>query len=382
MTEFGELVPAEEPKAEEPKVSFLKNLHWLYFWPRRFFERINAPEKKAWLYIFALTFGISATIDRISLSAWRGVSAPETWAGYWTIVILGGFIGMLFAYYVSAWFYNVVLGWCGVRQENRHLVRMVLFASCQVVALPTILAALVSTIAFSDPIAADLREAQWVGWVMIMFAVWSYGTIYVGTRTVFKAPKLRAAFWFLVLPTALLVLSIVGMHWLASIGGLPAPKAAVSSPLEFSSSDMAFSYPGNWRITDKGPAENIKDQVQIQSIGTFVSLQRVETWADTGDPDDIETLADNWAESLDESFSQVAELGSFAEWGKLQGAGRTFEARTKDVTSLACEIRIFVAPIADGEVLMVLELFPQSEKADIEPGLELIRSTFRSTSGN
>lgn len=393
MTEFDELIPADEPKTEEPKAeepkaeerkdSFLRNLHWLFFRPRRFFERITAPEKKAWLYIFALTFGISATINRMSMSALRGASVPETWPAYWAMAVFGGLIGMLFAYYVSAWFYNVVLGWCGVRQENRDLVRMVLFASCQVSALPTILATLVSTIAFSDPVTADLREAQWVGWAMILFAVWSFGTIYVGTRTVFKAPKLRAAFWFLVLPTALLVVSIVGTIWLASLGGLSAPKAEVSSPLEFSSPDMAFSYPGNWRVTETGPEGDLKAKVDVESRGdAIVSFQRFETWADTGDPDDVATVADNYIENLGEAYSLLADPEAFTAWGTLQGAGRRFELRTKDVANRVYECLLFATPFAEGEVLLALEIFPKTEKDAVEPGFELIRSTFKIKSGN
>jgi hypothetical protein len=253
---------------------------------------------------------------------------------------------------------------------------MVLFASCQVVALPTILAALVSTVAFSDPIAADLREARWVGWVMIVFAVWCYGTIYVGTRTVFKAPKLRAAFWFLVLPTALLLLSIVGTLWLASIGGLPAPKAEVSSPLEFSSSDMAFSYPGNWRITDTEPSSGVEATVAIEGQGGFyVSLQILEADADT------EEIVDNWVEGTGEQITDRTQPEPFGEWGALSGAGRRFEGQVKGSAALgvACDVRMFVAPIAEGHVLMILEMLPKSTRDQIEPGLELIRKTFRTT---
>ena len=372
MTEPGLPVPIEEQED-----TFLRNIHRLFFRPRAYFEGIKAPKKTSWLYIFSLTFALSNAIDRMAMNSLQGRPELKSWVEYWTFIAIGGLVGMFIVHIIGTAWYRFRLRMCRTPQENKDLVRMVYLSAAQIYAIPAIVAALAATARFKDPTAAAIGEASWVGWMTVLFAFWSHWSSYVGVRTVFKAPKLRAAMWFFVLPVSATVLVFGGAFLLARAGTFfPTPPPDIRTPLEFSGPDMAFSYPGNWRIIDSEPDPDVEATVEIQSQGgSYVSLQLLEADIDT------ETIVDNWAGTVGESIADATPPEPFEAWGALSGAGRRFEGKTKDPVSLgiACEVRLFVSPIAEGHVLMIVEMLPKATKDQLEPGLELIRKTFRMT---
>jgi len=80
---------------------------------------------------------------------------------------------------------------------------------------------------------------------------------------------------------------------------------------------------------------------------------------------------------MKQTLSLPAEPESFDAWGTLKGAGRRFEDQSGDSPT---EFRLFVAPVAEGQVLMICETFSKAGKGGTERGFKLIRKTFRMTS--
>jgi hypothetical protein len=362
--------------AFEGEDSFLRNIHRLFFRPKAYFEGITSPKKKGWLFVFALTYGVAWAISRGDANAVNGVPAATTWAEHWLRLIVGGGLGMLITYFLGGAWYRFRLGVCGAAQEDKGLVRRVYLSSAQIVALPMIIIEIISTIRFASPdVAADLPARESIGLLVlaILIQVWSYAASYVGVRTVFKVRKLCAATWFLILPILFIAVFIGALYFLAASENAPSvPKANVSDTREFSSFGMTFSYPGNWRVIESGSSPGIMAKVEIEGKGgAYFLLQRIET------ADSAESFSIKWVESMKQTLSLPTEPQSFDAWGTLKGVGSRFEDQLGDAPG---EFRLFVAPVAAGQVLMICETFPKAVKGRIERGFKLIRKTFRMTS--
>jgi hypothetical protein len=362
--------------AFEGEDSFLRNLHRLFFRPKAYFEGITSPKKKGWLFVFALTYGVAWAISRGSANAVNGVPDATTWAEHWGRIIVGGLMGMLITYFLGGAWYRFRLGVCGAAQEDKDLVRRVYLSAAQVVALPMIVMEIISTIRFPSPAASaavPAREAIGLLVLTILIQVWSYAVSYVGVRTVFKVRKLCAATWFLILPILFTAVLIGGLFLLAAGENAPSvPKANVSDTREFSGFGITFSYPGNWRVIESGQPPGTMAKVEVEGKGgAYFLLQRVET------ADSAESFSIKWAESIKQTLSSPTEPKSFDDWGTLKGVGSRFEDQLGDAPG---EYRLFVTPVAAGQVLMICETFPKAVRGRVERGFKLIRKTFRMTS--
>lgn len=363
---------------EEQEDTFLKNLHRLFFRPKVYFEGIRSPKKKGWLFLFALSFAVATAIDGQSVSVREPTAVLKTWLVHWGSILVAGLIGMVVAYFIGEAWYRFRLGCCGARQEDRTLVRLVYLSSAQVVAIPMIVMELVATFRFPDPAAAAAGRSIWTPLIAVFFIVLSYRTSTVGVRTVFKVSKSRSALWFFILPVLFLFL-LIAVGFLAGLGmssslGLEAggvfsgPKAETSNPLEFSRFDLAFSYPGNWTVTESGQPPGVGAKVEIQGEGGVYFLIQ-----ETAATDGAELVADTWVNSI---VTEPTRVQAFDSWGSFKGAGRRFGVRSGAAPS---EIRLFVAPLAEGRVLMIYETFPAAGRNKVERGFKLIRKTFRMT---
>lgn len=362
--------------AFEGEDSILRNLPRLFFRPKAYFESITSPKKRGWLFIFALTYGVAWAISRGSANAVNGSLDAMSWAEHWFYIIAGGFIGMLITYFLGGAWYRFRLGVCGAAQEDRNLVRLVYLSSAQVVALPMIVIEIILTIRFASPAAsAALPARESIGLLVlaILIQIWSYAVSYVGVRTVFKVRKLCAATWFLILPILFITIIIGALFSLAAgEGAASIPKANISESIEYANFGMTFSYPGNWRVIESGLSPGIMAKVEIEGKGgAYFLLQRIET------ADSAESFSIKWLESMKQTLSLPTEPESFDAWGALKGVGLRFEDRSTDAPG---EFRLFVAPVAAGQVLMICETFPAAGKGRIERGFKLIRKTFRMTS--
>lgn len=377
--------PVDPGPAFEGEDSFIRNLHRLFFRPKAYFEAIASPKKRGWLFLFALTYGVAWAISRGDADAVNGIPDSMSWAEHWLYIIPGGLGGMVITYFLGGAWYRFRLGMCGAAQEDKNLVRLVYLSSAQIVALPMIVIEIIQTLRFASPAAAAALPArESIGFLAstVLIQLWSYGVSYVGVRTVFKVRKLCAAAWFLVLPIVFLLIILGGLYFLANISdsrefapgeNVPSfPKADISDPREFADLGMTFSYPGNWGVIESSLSPGVLAKVEIEGKGgAYVLLQRIET------ADSAESYSAKWLESMKQALSLAAEPKAFDAWGALEGVGLRFEDRSQDTPS---EFRLFVAPVAAGQILMICETFPAAGKGRLEPGFKLIRKTFRMTS--
>jgi hypothetical protein len=327
MTEPGLPVPIEEQED-----TFLRNIHRLFFRPKVYFEGIVSPKKSGWLFVFALSYGLAGAVSRAGLGGPVGAVYAPSWTLHWAGIFVGGFVGMLIAYYLGGAWYRLRLAACGARDVDWKLVRLVYLSAAQVLALPIIVLELVSTVLFPKPAAAAAGLPLWLALLASVFNFWSYHASYVGARTVFKVPKLRAAIWFLVMPASFLIMvSVAVFVWLipsltepSASPGPPVPKAEVSEPLRFSDLDMAFSYPGNWSVTESGQSPGVVAKVEIQGQGgPYLLVQRIEA------KDSAEAVLENWLGTMRETISPVTRPEPFDAWGTLKGAGLRLEVQSR-----------------------------------------------------
>jgi len=339
---------------------------------------MTAPrDRKAFgneLGFLALVFSIALAASQVEVNIIRGkdVYGSQSWPTYWLVLAGAGSFGAAWVYYLGGFWYKLRLRLSGIRGPDVLLVRRVYLSAAQVVAVPVLLKTLVYTFVHDTPQAAALADATWQERFYLVIPVWSAVVGYIGVRTVFQAPKVRAAIWFLVLPglfyvaAAVLAFAGVSSGLLAAVG----PASDVDHPNEFSSGTMAFAYPGNWSLM-KGDAEyDPESDVQVRPVQD-ARVRLLLFKSEVGS----EAAADTMAAAMQENLKVAADILTFDEWGGLKGVGRRFEARIKART---VAVRIFVTPLAEDCHLCVTEIYDLSAQDKVLPGFELVRKTFRS----
>jgi hypothetical protein len=365
----NEIKPDPGP-AFEGEDSFIRNIHRLYFRPKAYFAGMTAPKKRAWLYLFAFTYSLAYAIDRRDLNSLRGSALPSSWAEHWGILVGAALIGALLVYVFGGWWYRSRLRFCGVEPSDSALVKMVYLGAAQVYALPMIVAAVAESFMYKDPATASILSPTWLGLGLVAFAFWSLFTSYTGVRTVFDPPRRAAtAFWFLGGPAALNIIVLAGMFWMGTSGALPGPDADVAHPREFSNADMAFSYPGNWTVTEKKETDEAWAQVQVEPMqDAVIVLGFFEPEASAAEH------LEYWSEGLCEEFEDCQKGGALDKWGDLEGLGQVILA---SMGQRKYEARGFIAMISEDRYLIVSEILMRSQAGQVQPGFDLIRRTFR-----
>lgn len=358
--------------AFEGEESFIRNIHRLYFRPKAYFAGMTAPKKRIWLNLFAFTYSLAHAIDRSELNEMKGSVLATSWAAHWAIIGAAAFIGSFIILWVGGAWYRLRLLFCDVHVEDNAQVRMVYLSAAQVYALPMIAVALVETLFYENPAVASIRSPAWLGLGMIVFAFWSLFSSYTGVKTVFSPPRRAAtAFWFLGGPAALYVILSAGVLWMALSGSasLPGPDADVASPREFANAEMAFSYPGNWSVTEEEETDEAWAQVRVEPAqDALVILSLFEPEA--GAAEHLE----NWSEGIGERFEDSEEGGALDDWGDLEGLGQVILG---NMGKRKYEARGFITKISEDRYLMVQEIFMRSQAGQVQPGFDLIRRTFR-----
>jgi hypothetical protein len=366
MTDEALPVPADEQED-----TFLRNIHRLFFRPSSYFSGIRAPKKYIWLYIFAFTYGVASSIDRIETRMLQGAPPPESWTVYWMVIGVSALVSMFIILKIGGVFYAFRLRKCGVQTQDKALVRMVYLSAAQIYALPTIAVALISSINRMTPTAAAIGQPAWIGWAMLIFPLWSYWASYVGVMTVFRAKRSAALAWFLVLPCAFFAIVFVLSFWLAASGSsvFPGPAADVDHPQEFADGNMSFSYPGNWRITKNEKTSELESAVHVQPVQDSIVI--LEFFKPVSS---MEWHLQGGIDSMLERNEDFAEAESFDKWGNFSGIGRRLEGRIKDKSYKAW---LFIAPLSDDQALFVIEMALESAMDKVQPGFELVRKTFK-----
>ena len=363
--------PIDPGPAFEGEDSILRNLPRLFFRPGSYFSGIAAPKKHFWLFLFAFTYSVAYAIDRSGFNSAQGKAPAGSWAVHWAIIGGSAIIGSLIVLSIGGWWYRKRLGYCGVHDADKGLAKLVYLSAAQVYALPMIVVALAESLLYKDPVTAGIRSPAWLSLGMLVFVFWSLYASYVGVRTVFKPKRAAAAFWFLGGPAALYVVVFAGMFGLAMSGvALPGPDADIASPREFANGEMAFSYPGNWGVTEEEETAETWAQVRVEPLQDAV----IVLWFFEPEGSAAERL-ENWSEGIWEKFEDCEEVGALDNWGDLKGYGR---AITGNMGKRKYEARGFIAPLSEERYFMVQEILLRSQAGEVQPGFDLIRRTFRS----
>jgi hypothetical protein len=357
--------------AFEGEDSILRNLPRLFFRPGSYFAGIAAPKKHFWIFLFAFTYSMAYAIDRSGLNSAQGKAPAGSWAEHWAIIGGSAIIGSLIVLSIGGWWYRKRLGYCGVQDADKGLAKLVYLSAAQVYALPMIVVALAESLLYKDPVTAGIRSPAWLGLGMLVFVFWSLCASYVGVRTVFKPKRAAAAFWFLGGPAALYVIILAGTALLALSGStfLPGPDADVAHPKEYSDGGMAFSYPGNWSITERAETPEAAAQVLVEPAQDAVIV--LSFFVPQGSAADH---LEGWSVGMTEEFKNCQEVGTLDEWAGLKGVGRVVTGNKGLKEYESCG---FIAPLAEDRYLLVTEVLPRSLADKVRPGMELIRKTFK-----
>jgi len=352
-------------------------LFYLYCSPRRFFQHFERTATAFSTAYASLIVGIAAVMDRIStkmtqyeLTGERRFSETlfDSWSAYWTTCVVAGAISALFFWAIGGWWYRVRLKWSGAASPDSCLARRVYIFASLIVDLPTFLAGIVATAMHATPRDAH-AAASWIAIAFLVLPFYSALVSYRGVRILFEVTRWKARLWFLALPIVVYGAAIAltaGAMALAMFGGLEVP-ADTATPRSIDRMGFSLQYPGNWTIDradeDYDPdwyfsIEPIQDAVVIFQFGEPTSNEQGIT-------------LDMIAEYRD-SFSG-GETKTFDRWGSYNGAGAEFEGRYEGSVYL---LRVFTAS-TEFSSFSIVEILDVMTADSVEPGVELIRRTFR-----
>ena len=158
----AELAPTEVPERHTYPLS-PGRLVDLYFRPRRYFSSIRELDHQSALLISSVLMGIAGAMGRIdqkiiqaelghAAKGWESTASwlLSSWLNYWLVVIAAGATWAVFLWYLGGWWYKKRLLWSGAAAPSSRLARRVYALQELVLAMPTVLLALVQTVLFSN----------------------------------------------------------------------------------------------------------------------------------------------------------------------------------------------------------------------------------------
>jgi hypothetical protein len=215
----AELAPTEVPERHTYPLS-PGRLVDLYFRPRRYFSSIRELDHQSALLISSVLMGIAGAMGRIdqkiiqaelghAAKGWESTASwlLSSWLNYWLVVIAAGATWAVFLWYLGGWWYKKRLLWSGAAAPSSRLARRVYALQELVLAMPTVLLALVQTVLFSNHYEAWRADEFWSTSILV-FVFWSCWTSYVAVTTTFQLSKTKARIWFLVLPVLLYTVAL------------------------------------------------------------------------------------------------------------------------------------------------------------------------------
>ena len=223
-----ELPPAEPALPASP---WHEGLRDLYFRPRRFFSRPANIARPLLAAACATLVGVGNAIGKIDSKLMIAqMSRPgtgtslvatiaDTWAHYWTVVLVLGLVGALIFWGVCGWWYRMRLQWSGAQAPDPALARRVWALQSAVCALPLFVTAIFRAMSFETPSAAANAPLDFTVAVDLIVPFWGCWTSYAAATTAFTLKKSRAVVWFLILPV---IYSIVLMGAYGAMAALAA----------------------------------------------------------------------------------------------------------------------------------------------------------------
>jgi hypothetical protein len=361
---------AEEPAPPPGRYPRWLSLFYLYFRPKIFFRYFVRSESALIVTLCVFTFGVSSTIDRIE-SRTILQKTPEvfltSWASYWAMVLVGGVIGGALLYLIGGWWYRVRIGWSGAHNPDGDLARRIYVYTAQIVAIPLIIVTVWETIHFPNPTASFYAEGSVWYFLLLAFPFWAIWISFRGVLQVFQTRLVPSLLWFLILPGLLNGAGLVVL-FAASLMNSAAEPPNLDYTKSFTSDVFTFSYPGNWWIVDddwydpNGYVEVEPPQDAKVRLMLYDSEDTLEQ--------EMNLTEDRFYEGLE----QVERLEDFSQWGNYAGVGRSYRMSAEGI---GLSVRIFILPVAEGFYLEVQEFVARDVEADVKPGFDLVRKSFR-----
>lgn len=345
-------------------------LIYLYFRPRTFFAHFVVDSTPGLTALCAWFYGMAGIIDEVETRALVDPTLLRsiTWAQLWIGTLVGGIVTGWLYYKIGGWWYRVRLKFAGASQPDKSLARRVYLFASMVWALPAVLTQLLETGSHASP--WEYYQSEGSGWSIFLLFIalfWSEWISYVGVRTAFVVRRGLALLWFLILPTALYGLILLGGVALALITGLG--PADIDDPLPFDEGkSFAFSYPGNWWIDREMEEYDPNSNVSVEPLHEAVArLMYYEL------DQDVRSEADSSVELYEGFMESLTQIEDFNSWGRYPGLGQSLRGM---IDGEQYTLRIFISEPRDGHVFEVHELWLDADTANVVPGFELVRSTF------
>ena len=361
--------PEQAPKA--PASGFW--LFYLFFRPKRFFSHFDHLVTRFTLVYATWMIGMAQVIDRFSTEAMKqqfsGRSSPtvelmNSWPVYWAVVLFSGAIGGILLYAIGGWWYRVRIGFSGAVEPDKSLARRTYIFASLVYAFPAVALAAVSSFSYPTPLATEEADSWW-GSVVIACLFWSVLCSYRGVRTLFAVSTWRARLWFLVLPSLVYGIVIMGMYAVVLFLFFSAPN--VEHPAKLKRPAFSLSYPGNWFVDDADEDYDPDHYFLIEGFQDAGILFMIEH-----EPSDPAERNDVILGSYLEIFVG-SEPSVFDRWGRHSGIGAEYEGLLEGNNY---RIRVF-SMNTSSHGMTVLEFAEVGVARKAEPAFELIRSTFR-----
>lgn len=202
---FGDVIP-------ESRSHTLASVLWpvyIFIRPRAFFESIAVSHNPMLTLACVWVFGMSNATNRLAKIIRGPVDSQpldDSWTLTWAAILGLGLVAGGIAYVIGGWWYSVRLRWSGVEAPSRRVATRVYISAAQVMAVPNVAMAAIASTVYATPFDAAISpELGTWSLVMILLMLWSYVVSYVGVRTVFRARLWPSRFWFLILPSALII---------------------------------------------------------------------------------------------------------------------------------------------------------------------------------
>jgi hypothetical protein len=371
--------PIEDVDSVSPVVhprSSLWLIH-LFFRPRAFFSSFEQMDNRFTVCYATYVVGVAEAVSRISEELMKAdlggrSRLPEdvlgSWVVYWQWCLGVGLLSAVALYLWGGWWYGKRLVACGVTELDKPLARRVYIYSSLVWALPVIVLTIGDSLRYSTPLIAEQNDS-WLWLASIGTLCWSVFVSYRGARTLFDVVRWKVRVWFLVLPLMVYGGLIGGM---VLVGFLAATNVIQIQPnldntIRRDTLLCEVEYPGNWWVEEDVDSTESTVYFDIEAPQDVIVAFKV-----TKEPPDAQEALEQMVGIYGQAF-EGGESRSFTMWGALEGIGVKRRAKYSDGTYF---LSIFSSN-NKGTNVTVVEIVHVDAKATVEPGLEIVRNSFR-----
>ncbi len=344
-------------------------LRCLYFRPRKFFAECARSTSTSVVAICAYIFGAAWYLtyymfpERRAEIPVEGSAVASYVFGY---ALIGAAVGGAFWYFVVGSWYSLRVLLCSPKGMSWKLSRRAFIFSELVYALPCTIGIAIWWIIRDR---SFLLATSIVGGLLIF---WSVYVSYRGVRTLFRAARIRALVFFVVLPGMLYAAGFaipILINIYAKSGQSLKSRQTLSRRLDPPFDDAVFRMvrPANWKVA-KAPRPG-SVLFHIPGVGSFAA-SAIDS---EGETIDFEDTVQAIGQEMAARFKTVAkELDTFPTWGGYSGHGKRI---LMNVDGKETIVRIFCGSLPDGRLLLTNEICLASAEARLQPQFEVVRKT-------